>query len=247
MATGQIARAECVECHRRVPKTEAQQKTVEVKTGRSGASFSFGIFSQKSRPRVNSGRNYYRKKVQWICNDCSGVTAELRRQEEAKLKRQKAREAWLALTPIQRAKARSKSFIKWVCIVSAVLIAIAQCSKPENEAPASTTATSRVSPAPRNAPATKSAENSYAAQVRDHIRSHIAFIAPPQEHINPSVLYRADLTRTGDIQRVQILEPSGNAEFDVAVQRGIAASSPLPKSPTGAYPAYIEGQYRMYD
>jgi colicin import membrane protein len=40
---------------------------------------------------------------------------------------------------------------------------------------------------------------------------------------------------------------SGQPRFDEAVKKGIEACSPFPKPPTGKYPSYIDGDYRMYD
>lgn len=65
-----IATCECYKCHHIVPKTEASQETAEVYTGKSGPSFSFNLTGKSAKPRFNSGRNYYRKKTVWVCNDC---------------------------------------------------------------------------------------------------------------------------------------------------------------------------------
>ena len=35
--------------------------------------------------------------------------------------------------------------------------------------------------------------------------------------------------------------------FDDAVRKGVAACSPFPRHPSGKYPTWIDGVYRMYD
>lgn len=69
---GKPATKECFRCHHRYPVTHMSQQTVKVNTGNSGMSLSVGL-SKNKNPRVHSGRQYYRNKTVWICNDCVKV------------------------------------------------------------------------------------------------------------------------------------------------------------------------------
>lgn len=61
--------AECVYCHIRLKKPEMNSQVTKVKSGNSGTSFSFNPQRSKSL-RISSGRNYYRKKEIWYCDNC---------------------------------------------------------------------------------------------------------------------------------------------------------------------------------
>lgn len=69
------ATKECQECHYRFPITEMKKRIVEKKVGRSGGSASVSPFAgfghAKKSGRINSGRAYYRRKEEWICNECA--------------------------------------------------------------------------------------------------------------------------------------------------------------------------------
>src|SRR5690606_4169219 len=88
----------------------------------------------------------------------------------------------------------------------------------------------------------------YGAKVRACVRPKVAYNTPAREGSNnPTLQYRVDLNNDGTVRNVRILRSSGIALFDDAVQKGIAKCSPSPKPPSGSYPSYIDGQYRMYE
>ena len=66
---GRPATKECQRCHYRHPVTEMHKTSTKVNSGRSGLGYSFNPQRSKS-VRINSGRNYYRNKTIWICDDC---------------------------------------------------------------------------------------------------------------------------------------------------------------------------------
>ncbi|HEY9279438.1 MAG TPA: cell envelope integrity protein TolA, partial [Eoetvoesiella sp.] len=91
-------------------------------------------------------------------------------------------------------------------------------------------------------------DNGYAAQVRACIRPRVAYPVPPRTgSSNPTVQYRANLSAEGLVTSVQIQRSSGIAGFDRAVTTGIQGCAKFPKPPSGKYPAYVDGNYRMYD
>jgi hypothetical protein len=67
-----IATAECQVCHHRVPKTEAVQKSVRVKSG-SSVGVSAPIGKRKNFGSRISSRQNFRNKEIWVCNDCKGT------------------------------------------------------------------------------------------------------------------------------------------------------------------------------
>jgi len=70
---------------------------------------------------------------------------------------------------------------------------------------------------------------------------------PPRAGTNPTVQFRADLNPDGTVRNVLIQRSSGISGFDEAVRKGVAACSPFPRHPSGKYPNWIDGIYRMYD
>jgi len=89
---------------------------------------------------------------------------------------------------------------------------------------------------------------SYASKLRACVRPRVIYNVPMRTSaINPTVQYSLNLDRYGMVQDVRITGSSGNEAFDKAVQKGIAACSPVPKPASGRYPSRIDGAYRMYD
>lgn len=101
--------------------------------------------------------------------------------------------------------------------------------------------------ADRNQSGGGGSDNGYAAQVRACIRPRVAYPVPPRTGSNPTVQYRANLNAQGIVTGVQVQRSSGIAAFDRAVATGIQSCSPFPKPPSGKYPSYVDGDYRMYD
>ncbi|GAB2903095.1 cell envelope integrity protein TolA [Paralcaligenes ginsengisoli] len=90
-------------------------------------------------------------------------------------------------------------------------------------------------------------DNGYAAKVRACIRPRVAYPVPPRAGSNPTLQYRASLDPQGMVTKVEIQRSSGITGFDHAVATGIQNCSPFPKPPSGRYPSYIDGEYRMYE
>ncbi|MEO6958754.1 MAG: cell envelope integrity protein TolA, partial [Burkholderiaceae bacterium] len=90
-------------------------------------------------------------------------------------------------------------------------------------------------------------DNGYAAKVRACVRPRVAYPVPPRAQSNPTVQYRANLDAQGLVTSVQVQRSSGITAFDRAVATGIRSCSPFPKPPSGKYPSYVDGDYRMYD
>lgn len=76
---------QCYYCSDLVDMSRAEQKTIEVESGRSGTSFSLGknflgtLTGKTKGPldvRVHSGRTYYRKKEIWICDECKELESK---------------------------------------------------------------------------------------------------------------------------------------------------------------------------
>ena len=91
-------------------------------------------------------------------------------------------------------------------------------------------------------------DDGYGAKVRACIRPRVIYNTPPRKGSdNPVLQYRVDLNQDGTVRNVRIIRSSSITHFDDAVQKGIAKCSPFPKPNNGRYPAYIDGEYRMYD
>ncbi|MBV6306776.1 TonB C-terminal domain-containing protein [Candidimonas humi] len=96
-------------------------------------------------------------------------------------------------------------------------------------------------------PSNKGDMMSYATKVRACIRPRVAYPVPPRTSENPAVTYRATLDSHGMVENVEIKRSSGVSGFDRAVTTGVKNCSPFPKPPSGEYPSYVDGSYRMYD
>ncbi|HRL20746.1 MAG TPA: cell envelope integrity protein TolA [Alcaligenes sp.] len=92
-------------------------------------------------------------------------------------------------------------------------------------------------------------DGGYAAKVRACVQPGVIYNTPARSEVrgNPALQYRVDLNPDGTPGRVQIKRSSGIAQFDDAVSKGLARCSPFPKPPSGKYPSYIDGEYRMFD
>ncbi|QIM50201.1 cell envelope integrity protein TolA [Pusillimonas sp. DMV24BSW_D] len=90
-------------------------------------------------------------------------------------------------------------------------------------------------------------DSGYAAQIRACVQPRVVYPIPPRSGPNPRVQFRATLSPEGRVRSVEISRSSGIPAFDRAVENGIRACDPFPKPPSGRYPAYIDGDYYMYD
>jgi colicin import membrane protein len=90
-------------------------------------------------------------------------------------------------------------------------------------------------------------DSGYAAQIRACVQPRVIYPIPPRSGPNPRVQFRATLTSEGRLRSVEIRRSSGIPAFDRAVENGIRACDPFPRPPSGRYPAYIDGDYYMYD
>ena len=95
----------------------------------------------------------------------------------------------------------------------------------------------------------KQRRTGYAEKVRTCIQPRIIYPVPPRREsgLNPEVSYRANLSPQGLVESVLLKLSSGIPGFDVAVVAAIKGCSPFPRPPSGEYPSYVEGSYRMYD
>src|SRR5690606_5728323 len=90
-------------------------------------------------------------------------------------------------------------------------------------------------------------DSGYAAKVAKCIRDGVVYPTPSRNGPNPTVQYRANLNSSGNVTGVRILRSSGIPAFDRAVESGIRGCNPFPKPPAGKYPAYVDGNYLMYE
>lgn len=75
--------------------------------------------------------------------------------------------------------------------------------------------------------ATAKAMGDYIARIRGRIRSNI--VLPPDIKGNPEAIFDVTQFPSGEILDVKLKKSSGHAGYDVAVERAIRKSSPLPK------------------
>ena len=68
---GKPSNKECVECNHIYPVSFMEKITRKIKTGKSGRSYSV---NKRGSARVFSGRNYYRFKDVWVCNNCNNTS-----------------------------------------------------------------------------------------------------------------------------------------------------------------------------
>jgi colicin import membrane protein len=85
---------------------------------------------------------------------------------------------------------------------------------------------------PRRTPFT-AADKAYVIRVVKKIRSNVTYDDRSDGIGNPRVVYRVLMLPTGEIMSVDRLTSSGIPDFDLAVQKGIWTSSPLPKREDG--------------
>ena len=72
MTHRRIAECECSVCHTIVPKTEAEERTVEKKSGRIGWGWSVSQRTDGSggRRAFSSSRDTFRNATVWVCHHC---------------------------------------------------------------------------------------------------------------------------------------------------------------------------------
>lgn len=80
---GRPSTKECKVCHHRFPVNEMVAFEDYVKTGKSGVSFSLDLSKTKNkRHRAHTGRNYYSKKIVWVCkNHAKGFKTEVQERK----------------------------------------------------------------------------------------------------------------------------------------------------------------------
>lgn len=87
MAT--YANRTCTQCGLRRPQPHMAQKQITQKSGKSGFSMSVSLKPSLKSTRVNSGRNYYRKRQVWVCaeNSCHDPSYFVRKSEREERRR----------------------------------------------------------------------------------------------------------------------------------------------------------------
>jgi colicin import membrane protein len=85
----------------------------------------------------------------------------------------------------------------------------------------------------------------YAQALRKHVRNYIAF-DPAKAPDNPEVRYRVEQDPTGRIRKITKMQPSGNKEWDSAVERALWRSSPLPKPSDGRVEEVLRFSFRPH-
>lgn len=164
------------------------------------------------------------------------AAAEAKRKADAEAKAKAEAEAKAKAAAAAKAKAEADKKAK----EEAFRAAMAGAGKQVAGAPGGT--------ANRNQIGGSGGNDGYGAKVRACVRPRVIYNTPPRSgNTNPTLKYRVNLNADGTVRDVRITRTSGIALFDDAVQKGIAKCSPFPKPPTGRYPAYIDGEYRMYD
>ncbi|MBA4741424.1 MAG: TonB C-terminal domain-containing protein [Azoarcus sp.] len=66
----------------------------------------------------------------------------------------------------------------------------------------------------------------YENLLRLHVRSRL--IIPPGLQGNPQAMFKVTQLPNGDVSKVELLQSSGNAQLDIAIERAIQRASPLP-------------------
>jgi hypothetical protein len=89
---------ECYVCHRRLSVDRMRKEHITKKSGHSGLSFSLLLGNSSTKPRGYSGRNYYRRRDIWICDNCE--------------------------TPISISSRKVGKIITWIVILFVVLLLI---------------------------------------------------------------------------------------------------------------------------
>ena len=81
----------CTQCGLRRPQPHMAQKQITVKSGKSGFSMSISLKPSLKSTRVNSGRNFYRKRQVWVCaeNSCHDPSYFVRKSEREERRRLK--------------------------------------------------------------------------------------------------------------------------------------------------------------
>lgn len=91
-------------------------------------------------------------------------------------------------------------------------------------------------------------DSGYAGKIRSCIKPGVSFPTPIRSgNINPFAEFRVQLKSDGVVSSTTLRKPSGNTNFDRAVEAGIKRCTPFPAPPSGRYPSYIDVNYFMYD
>ncbi|MCS0630306.1 TonB C-terminal domain-containing protein [Telluria mixta] len=85
---------------------------------------------------------------------------------------------------------------------------------------------------PRGTPFT-AADSAYVIRVVKKIRANVTYDDRSNQVGNPRVVYRVLMLPTGEVMSVDRTASSGIPDFDLAVQKGIWKSSPLPTREDG--------------
>jgi len=91
------------------------------------------------------------------------------------------------------------------------------------------------------------ADKAYSVDIKNKLRSNVAYDDRSDGVENPSVVYLVHLLPTGDVMSVDRVRSSGLPDFDSAVQRGIWKASPLPKRRDGKVEHALVVEYWMKD
>ena len=83
----------------------------------------------------------------------------------------------------------------------------------------------------------------YQDAIRSRIRSRIRF-DPAKAPENPEAIFIVEQLPSGQISRIQLKKPSGQPDWDAAVERAIAGSDPLPKAEDGTVERVLELRFR---
>lgn len=82
----------------------------------------------------------------------------------------------------------------------------------------------------QQAAAKNKAQAEYIARIVAKVRSN--WLLPPDIKGNPEAIFNVVQLPTGEVLSARIVKSSGNAAFDMAVERAILKSSPLPQPPS---------------
>lgn len=81
------------------------------------------------------------------------------------------------------------------------------------------------------AAAGKKALSAYADKIKAKIRGNV--LLPPDIKANPEAIFVVIQLPTGEVLSVKLKKSSGNSAYDIAVERAVLKSSPLPKPDRG--------------
>lgn len=85
----------------------------------------------------------------------------------------------------------------------------------------------------------------YEQQLGNHIKRRINYAKRTNE--NPEAVVQVEVLPTGELRRVMLTKPSGDKDWDRAVENAILKSSPLPLRRDGTIPSRLEFTFRPQD